>query len=388
MGTVSHRPDSDASPVDFKLYDCRVLTAVQLLIAYHERDNFLSCLGCVTDWQQETRGLFVLLGAFGKYGGDLRAALKANSQHGETAVPCYPCRGGCGLMPGLRSRYGSDQIRFRGLTTARVEVVSCLFPAESRFHGKTALKRFHLSIDDITKLVDAGKEKGYLTYNAVNDLIPHNVHPPEDLDDLLSTIGTRGIDVLEGKPKLRFAAFEEDPDREVEGSSEVDLDPAGGALEKTNDPVRIYLRDMGAVPLLTREGEVDIARRIERGQLRTLKALSRSPIVIRQVLAIGKDLKRGVRSIKEIVVFDEEEITEEILQNRIEGRHAPHRRAAKALQTSGPPGRTVADDPVTKESTPIQSLPRQAGPRDCSDFAHHPQLRSHELRAQHAWSIG
>ena len=221
-------------------------------------------------------------------------------------------------MPGLRSRYGSDQIRFRGLTTARVEVVSCLFPAESRFHGKTALKRFHLSIDDITKLVDAGKEKGYLTYNAVNDLIPHNVHPPEDLDDLLSTIGTRGIDVLEGKPKLRFAAFEEDPDREVEGSSEVDLDPAGGALEKTNDPVRIYLRDMGAVPLLTREGEVDIARRIERGQLRTLKALSRSPIVIRQVLAIGKDLKRGVRSIKETVVFDEEEITEEILQNRIE----------------------------------------------------------------------
>ena len=193
-----------------------------------------------------------------------------------------------------------------------------MFPAESRFHGNTALKRFHLSTDNVTKLVDAGKEKGYLTYNAVNDLIPHDVHSPEDLDDLLSTIGTRGIDVLEGQPKLRFAAFEENLDREVEGSSEVDLDPAGGALEKTNDPVRIYLRDMGAVPLLTREGEVDIARRIERGQLRTLKALSRSPIVIRQVLAIGQDLKRGVRSIKETVVFKEEEITEEILQNRIE----------------------------------------------------------------------
>ena len=81
--------------------------------------------------------------------------------------------------------------------------------------------------------------------------------------------------------------------------------------------MRIYLREMGAVPLLTREGEVDIAKRIERGQLRVLKALSRSPIVIRQILAIGEDLKRGVRSIKEIVVFDEEEITEEILQNRV-----------------------------------------------------------------------
>jgi RNA polymerase primary sigma factor len=202
------------------------------------------------------------------------------------------------------------------LQPARVEGVSCLFPAESRFHGKTALKRFHLSIGDITKLVDAGKGKGYLTYNAVNDLIPQDVHSPEDLDHLLSTIGTRGIDVLEGQPKLRFAAFEENLDKEVEGSSEVE--PTGGALEKTNDPVRLYLREMGAVPLLTREGEVDIAKRIERGQLQVLKALSRSPIVIRQVLSIGKDLRRGARSIKETVVFDEEEITEEILQNRVE----------------------------------------------------------------------
>ena len=175
-----------------------------------------------------------------------------------------------------------------------------------------------MALDDVKKLIDAGKEKGYLTYNEVNDLIPHDVHSPEDLDDLLTTIGTRGIDVLEGQPKLRFSAFEKKLDKEVEGGSEVDLDPTGGALEKTNDAVRIYLREMGAVPLLTREGEVDIAKRIERGQLRTLKALSRSPIVIRQVLTIGEDLRRGVRSIKETVVFDEEEITEEILQNRVE----------------------------------------------------------------------
>jgi len=204
------------------------------------------------------------------------------------------------------------------LQPAREEVVSCLLPAEFRFAGKTALKRFHLSIGDITKLVDAGNEKGYLTYNEVNDLIPHDVHSPEDLDDLLTTTGTRGIDLLEGQPKLRFSAFEKKVDKEVEEGSEVELDPTGGALEKTNDPVRIYLREMGAVPLLTREGEVDIAKRIERGQLRMLKALSRSPIVIRQVLTIGKDLRRGVRSIKETVVVDEEEITEEILQNRVE----------------------------------------------------------------------
>ncbi|HYL11461.1 MAG TPA: RNA polymerase sigma factor region1.1 domain-containing protein, partial [Terriglobales bacterium] len=169
-----------------------------------------------------------------------------------------------------------------------------------------------MAIDDITKLIDAGREKGHLTYNEVNDLIPHGVHSPEDLDDLLTTFGAQGIAVLEGQPNLPHSALEKKIAREMEGE-DVEPDVTPGALEETTDPVRIYLRELGMVPLLTREGEVDIAKRIERGQLRVLKALSRSPIVIRQILAIGEDLKRGFRSIKEMVVFDEEEITEEIL---------------------------------------------------------------------------
>src|SRR5947199_6126487 len=169
--------------------------------------------------------------------------------------------------------------------------------------------------DDIKKLIDTGKEKGYLTYDQVNDLIPHDVHSPEDLDDLLTTIGTQGIDVLEG-PKLPSATLDKKFD-ESEESEDVELDLTPGALEKTNDPVRMYLREMGTVPLLTREGEVEIAKRIERGQLRVLKALSRSPIVINELLALGDDLKKGVRSIKEVVTFDEEEITEEIVTNRL-----------------------------------------------------------------------
>jgi RNA polymerase primary sigma factor len=170
--------------------------------------------------------------------------------------------------------------------------------------------------EDIKKLIDTGKEKGYLTYDQVNDLIPHDVHSPEDLDDLLTTIGTQGIDVLEG-PKLPSAALDKKFEEEEIGE-DVELDLTPGALEKTNDPVRMYLREMGTVPLLTREGEVEIAKRIERGQLRVLKALSRSPIVISELLAMGEDLKKGVRSIKEVVTFDEEEITDEILQNRLE----------------------------------------------------------------------
>jgi RNA polymerase primary sigma factor len=151
----------------------------------------------------------------------------------------------------------------------------------------------------------------------VNDLIPNHVRSPEDLDDVLATIGTLGIDVLERQPKLPSSVLKRKFEEEVEPGEDLGLDLAPGAVEQTDDPIRIYLREMGVVPLLTREGEVDIAKRIERGQRRVLKALSRSPIVIRQVLAIGEDLKRGVRSIKEIVVFDEEEITEKVLLNGV-----------------------------------------------------------------------
>src|ERR1700674_1369933 len=147
--------------------------------------------------------------------------------------------------------------------------------------------------------------------------IPNDVRSPEDLDDVLATVGTLGIDVLERQPKLPSSVLKRKFEEEVEPGEDLGFDLAPGAVEQTDDPVRIYLREMGVVPLLTREGEVDIAKRIERGQRRVLKALSRSPIVIRQILAIGEDLKRGARSIKEIVAFDEEEITEKVLQNGV-----------------------------------------------------------------------
>ncbi|HEX5233751.1 MAG TPA: RNA polymerase sigma factor RpoD [Silvibacterium sp.] len=164
--------------------------------------------------------------------------------------------------------------------------------------------------EDIDKLIDTGKEKGYLTYGEVNDLLPGEMNSADDLDDLVSTINTQGIDLLDN-PKAD--AFES----EAEEGEDVELDLTPGTLEKTNDPVRMYLREMGTVPLLTREGEVEIAKRIERGQMRVMKAISRSPIVIREIVALGEDLKRGVRNVKEAVIFDEEEITEEVLQARV-----------------------------------------------------------------------
>ena len=167
--------------------------------------------------------------------------------------------------------------------------------------------------EDIEKLIDTGKEKGYLTYGEVNDLLPGDITSPDDLDDLMTTINTQGIDVLSGERSER-----KEYDVEAgEESEDVELDLSPGTLEKTNDPVRMYLREMGTVPLLTREGEVEIAKRIERGQMRVMKAISRSPIVIREIVGLGEDLRRGVRNIKEVVTFDEEELTEEILQARV-----------------------------------------------------------------------
>ncbi len=165
--------------------------------------------------------------------------------------------------------------------------------------------------EDVHGLIEVGKEKGYLTYGDVNDALPDEIGSPDDLDDLITTIGTQGIDLLD-TPK-----FPGDKEFELEEGEDVELDLTPGTLEKTNDPVRMYLREMGTVPLLTREGEVEIAKRIERGQMRVLKAISRSPIVIREIAALGEDLKRGVRNVKEVVIFDEEELTEEVVQARV-----------------------------------------------------------------------
>jgi len=188
---------------------------------------------------------------------------------------------------------------------------------------------------DLDSLIEVGKEKGYLTYGDVNDILPDEIGSADDLDDLITTIGTQGIDLLDS-PK-----FGSDKDFELEEGEDVELDLTPGTLEKTNDPVRMYLREMGTVPLLTREGEVEIAKRIERGQLRVLKAISRSPIVIREIVALGEDLKRGVRNVKEVVIFDEEELTEDVVQTRVKATVAridalvKHQKKIQAIEENG-----------------------------------------------------
>ena len=146
-----------------------------------------------------------------------------------------------------------------------------------------------------------------------NHLSAEDVSPSE-LDELVTTVETEGIDLSsEGKmPSARTRNLF----RELDADEEEVMLPAD-RLDKTNDPVRMYLREMGTVPLLTREGEIEIAKRFERGHLRILKALSRSSVVIREVIAVGDDLERGARSIREVVTFDEEELTDDVVDARL-----------------------------------------------------------------------
>jgi RNA polymerase primary sigma factor len=176
--------------------------------------------------------------------------------------------------------------------------------------------------DQVRQLIAMGKERGYLLYDEVNDILPPEVHSSEEIDDLLSTFERYGIDVYEdlasAKVALAAADASDSPeptkDTEAVASEDGELDLTPGSLEKTNDPVRMYLREMGTVPLLTREGEVAIAKRIERGQLLVLKTITRAPLILKELLQVGEDLRNGSRSIKEIVQFDDEELTEEKIE--------------------------------------------------------------------------
>ena len=168
--------------------------------------------------------------------------------------------------------------------------------------------------DEVRQLINIGKEKGYLLYDEVNELLPSEITSSDELDDLFNTFGSAGIEVIDSDQK--YMRDDKPIDRTAEGSEELELDLTPGALDKTNDPVRMYLREMGTVPLLTREGEVEIARRIERGKLAVIKSISRTPLVAKKVIQLGDALHTGDRTIRELVIFNDEEITDERIAER------------------------------------------------------------------------
>ena len=158
--------------------------------------------------------------------------------------------------------------------------------------------------DVMERLLELGGDKKYLTFDDLNRELPDHVVSPDDIEDVLQKLEGSNIAVADSDERLLEQATAIAVD--AESDEDVELDLSAGALDKTNDPVRLYLREMGVVPLLTREGEVAIAKRIERGQLKTQKAISRSPIAVKELLKIGEELEAGKTSIREIVVFAEQ----------------------------------------------------------------------------------
>jgi RNA polymerase primary sigma factor len=180
------------------------------------------------------------------------------------------------------------------------------------------LEDTHVSIeekyDEVRQLITIGKEKGYLLFDEVNELLPLAITSSDELNDLFDAFGSAGIEVIDSNHKYRRdeSAF----DGSAQGAEELELDLTPGEVDKTNDPVRMYMREMGTVPLLTREAEVDIARRIERGKLAVLKSLSRAPLIARKVIALGDQLYRDDQTVREIVIINPNAITDERMQER------------------------------------------------------------------------
>src|SRR5437016_7004491 len=166
---------------------------------------------------------------------------------------------------------------------------------------------------EVKQLIALGKEKGFLLYDEIYEVLPEEVTSlPEELDEIYIRFNDLGIDVVEdaekqlapptGKGTMTIDGTIEE--KEMDQREEVQADiiaASSGIVDKTNDPVRMYLREMGTVKLLDRQGEVDIAKRIEKGERKVYKALSQNRIILEEILKIHESAKKDTRVIKEMI---------------------------------------------------------------------------------------
>ncbi|TYO98507.1 RNA polymerase primary sigma factor [Geothermobacter ehrlichii] len=162
------------------------------------------------------------------------------------------------------------------------------------------------SMDEVQQLIDLGKEKGYLTYDEVNDVLPSDVISSDRLDDVMSLFGELDIEVVDSERQVPPPKGDEPEPAATALEDEEEFE--AGSVGRTSDPVRMYLREMGQVSLLTREGEVEIAKRIEEGEAQVTRVVLKTPIAFREVVALGEKLAKGQINVAEITKeYDEEE---------------------------------------------------------------------------------
>ncbi|MEN6466514.1 MAG: RNA polymerase sigma factor region1.1 domain-containing protein, partial [Syntrophaceae bacterium] len=176
--------------------------------------------------------------------------------------------------------------------------------------------------DEVKKLLSLGEEKGFLTYDDVNDMLPSDIISSEQIDDIIMLFGEKNIDIIDtdkgDKIVIKKAADEALEMKEDEEDLTTLLTTAG----KTGDPVKMYLREMGLVNLLNREGEIEIAKKIEEGERETMEAVFGVEASVKDVVDIGKKLKTGDLRIKNIVDNLEDEdgfVEEDLHRDRVLG---------------------------------------------------------------------
>lgn len=167
-------------------------------------------------------------------------------------------------------------------------------------------------LEDLKKLISAGKEKGYLTYDELNEVLPEELVTPEKLDDMMMIFDEMNIEIVDSDQQVKVVKERSSDDEVEEEDSEeeevvADLDTEG----RMTDPVKMYLREMGQVSLLSREGEVEIAKRIEAGEREVFNALMESSLGVEEILSIKEDLESGSIRIHEVLIATEEEMPEE-----------------------------------------------------------------------------
>ena len=185
---------------------------------------------------------------------------------------------------------------------------------------------------EVKKLIDLGKEKGYLTYDEVNDMLPADVVSPDQIDDVMSIFGEMDIEVVDSNQRVTLASAGDDLAEEEEEEKELESDLDGDMVGKTGDPVRMYLREMGTVSLLSREGEVEIAKKIEEGENQVLDEVLSSPLALNYVLDLGEKLANHEIRVREIIKDGDEEAEfmddEELHEKRLLEQIAKIRRTA------------------------------------------------------------
>ncbi|HEY7160906.1 MAG TPA: RNA polymerase sigma factor RpoD [Acidobacteriota bacterium] len=171
--------------------------------------------------------------------------------------------------------------------------------------------------DEIKQLVYSGKQKGYLLYDEVSDVLPTEIiNSSDEIDELFSMFDSVGIEVVDSEEKYQSdnRGFTKGFEKEEEVDQE--QEPEGENYAKTYDPVRMYLREMGIVPLLTREGEIEIAKRIETHKENLIRAISMAPIAIKEVLALGQRIRKNKNLIPNLFHLQDEEITEKTIDTK------------------------------------------------------------------------